>query len=112
MPFYKVIPDSGATALKPILVDRKETTGGKKYHSNFELEGQNKAKFQIARIHSIPQGTMGLYLGTDFSYRIGHPEDKIPMIELLVGEERLYFYAAHVRLVTPEEIERLKEESK
>jgi hypothetical protein len=112
MPFYKVTPDSGATALKLILVDRKEATGNKKYHSKFELEGQNKAKFQVVRIHNIRQGTLGLYLGTNFSYRVGHPEDKIPMVELLVGEERLYFYAAHVILVTPEEIEHLKEESK
>jgi hypothetical protein len=104
MPFYRVTRDSGATALR-----LSAKSPDKAHYPKFQVSGQDTQKFIVIRVHNVPEGTLGLYLGTATSYRINYPGDDIPMVILLVGEERLYFYRADVTLVSDEELKDLEE---
>lgn len=97
MPFYRVTRSLGTLGLRASLKTDKP------YYSKWTLPGLDEKKWVLITNPMVMPGIMGLYLRhTTVLY---NKEIKIPVLELLIGEDRWYFPDNDVTIVSDEEIE-------
>lgn len=79
-----------------------------RYVAKWRIVGVDHERFKVVKQPSLSLGTIGLYLQEGVAYRTTNSDNRIPMTELLVGDQKLWFVTSQLALMTTEDIETLR----